>query len=96
MRVFQSSIFCLQPLGDSYTRRSIFDSILAGCIPVLFHPDPRSRLETLEDAFDLAIKGILERIETVRIMIREGKDPSVGFADGDDYKYTFSPYENGI
>ncbi|WRX21473.1 Exostosin [Theobroma cacao] len=159
MRAFQSSIFCLQPPGDSYTRRSIFDSILAGCIPVFFHPgtayaqytwhlpknytkysvyipvkdlsewkinlnetllgisedrilalreevirliprvvysDPRSRLETLEDAFDLAVKGILERIESVRNMIREGKDPSIGFADGDDYKYTFSPYGNGI
>ena len=38
MKLFQSSVFCLQPPGDSYTRRSIFDSILAGCIPVFFHP----------------------------------------------------------
>ncbi|XP_074267474.1 putative xyloglucan galactosyltransferase GT11 [Silene latifolia] len=38
MRLFQSSVFCLQPPGDSYTRRSAFDSILAGCIPVFFHP----------------------------------------------------------
>ncbi|KAL9240079.1 hypothetical protein vseg_014339 [Gypsophila vaccaria] len=30
--------FCLQPPGDSSTRRSTFDSILAGCIPVFFHP----------------------------------------------------------
>lgn len=37
MRIFESSIFCLQPPGDSYTRRSIFDSMLAGCIPVFFH-----------------------------------------------------------
>ncbi|XWS35193.1 hypothetical protein CRYUN_Cryun21dG0105100 [Craigia yunnanensis] len=159
MRIFQSSIFCLQPPGDSYTRRSIFDSVLAGCIPVFFHPgtayaqytwhlpknytkysvyipvkdlsewkinlnetllgisedrilalreevvsliprvvyaDPSSRLETLEDAFDLAVKGILERIESVRNMIIEGKDPSIGFADEDDYKYTFSSHENGI
>lgn len=154
MKVFQSSVFCLQPPGDSYTRRSIFDSILAGCIPVFFHPGTayaqykwhlpknhtkysvyipvrsindwkiditetllgiseerlvglreeviklipgivyaRSRLEKFEDAFDLAVKGILERIEMVRGVIREGKDPSVGFADGDDYKYTFSLYE---
>ncbi|XP_021799944.1 probable xyloglucan galactosyltransferase GT14 [Prunus avium] len=151
MRVFQSSVYCLQPGGDSYTRRSAFDSILAGCIPVFFHPgtaysqylwhlpknhssysvfipvreakdvpasieeillgisedkefalreevirlipnlvyaDPRSRLETA-DAFDLAVKGILERIEDVREVIREGKDPSIGFADEDSYKYTF-------
>ncbi|XP_010558856.1 PREDICTED: probable xyloglucan galactosyltransferase GT12 [Tarenaya hassleriana] len=38
MEVFQDSVFCLQPQGDSATRRSIFDSILAGCIPVFFHP----------------------------------------------------------
>ncbi|CAH2059747.1 unnamed protein product [Thlaspi arvense] len=38
MEVFKNSVFCLQPPGDSYTRRSIFDSILAGCIPVFFHP----------------------------------------------------------
>ncbi|KAK9755241.1 hypothetical protein RND81_01G012100 [Saponaria officinalis] len=38
MSVFQQSDFCLQPPGDSYTRKSTFDSILAGCIPVFFHP----------------------------------------------------------
>ncbi|XP_059447004.1 probable xyloglucan galactosyltransferase GT14 [Corylus avellana] len=156
MRVFQSSVYCLQPPGDSYTRRSIFDSILAGCIPVFFHPgtayaqylwhfpsngteysvyipvrdmkvwkgnvekillgiskekemamreeviglipriiyaDPRSRLETFEDAFDLAVKGVLERVEGVRRVIREGGDPGVGFAEADDYKYTFTEWE---
>ncbi|KAL9170995.1 hypothetical protein ABFS82_04G181500 [Erythranthe guttata] len=38
MRMFQNSVFCLQPPGDSFTRRSTFDSILAGCIPVFFSP----------------------------------------------------------
>ncbi|KAJ6949144.1 hypothetical protein NC651_003223 [Populus alba x Populus x berolinensis] len=139
MRLFQNSVYCLQPAGDSYTRRSIFDAILAGCIPVFFHPgtayaqykwhlpqnyskysvfipvkdvkdwkaginetllripeervmsmreevirlipsiiyaDPRSRLETFEDAFDLAVKGILDRIDGVRKVIRDGGDPS--------------------
>ncbi|XP_040384448.1 xyloglucan galactosyltransferase KATAMARI1 homolog [Oryza brachyantha] len=38
MRVFESSHFCLQPRGDTMTRRSTFDTILAGCIPVFFHP----------------------------------------------------------
>jgi xyloglucan galactosyltransferase MUR3 len=37
MSLFQNSIFCMQPPGDSYTRRSTFDSMLAGCIPVFFH-----------------------------------------------------------
>ncbi|XP_057434050.1 probable xyloglucan galactosyltransferase GT14 [Lotus japonicus] len=153
MKVFEKSVFCLQPPGDSYTRRSIFDSMLAGCVPVFFHPgtaysqylwyfpknrtkysvyipvkdvkewnvsvdkvllgisedevvamreeviklipriiyaDPRSNLDNLEDAFDVAVKGILERIEIVRELIRNGRDPSVGFADEDHYKYTFS------
>ncbi|KAI4344978.1 hypothetical protein L6164_012148 [Bauhinia variegata] len=129
MKVFQSSVFCLQPPGDSLTRRSTFDSILAGCIPVFFHPksaydqylwhlpkngskysvlipeedvkdnrvlvnetlfrvpesevlamraqvirliprilyaNPSSRLKTIEDALDIAVKGIIGRVETIR------------------------------
>jgi xyloglucan galactosyltransferase MUR3 len=38
MRLLESAEFCLQPFGDSTTRKSTFDSILAGCIPVFFHP----------------------------------------------------------
>ncbi|XAR58190.1 hypothetical protein NMG60_11026603 [Bertholletia excelsa] len=37
INTFLSSTFCLQPPGDSFTRRSTFDSILAGCIPVFFN-----------------------------------------------------------
>ncbi|KAL3637669.1 hypothetical protein CASFOL_018117 [Castilleja foliolosa] len=33
---FLGSEFCLQPIGDSYTRRSIFDCMLAGSVPVFF------------------------------------------------------------
>ncbi|XP_006846239.2 xyloglucan galactosyltransferase KATAMARI1 homolog [Amborella trichopoda] len=129
MRIFQSSVFCLQPQGDSYTRRSAFDSILGGCIPVFFHPgsaytqylwhlplnytkysvfipedevrdgvvdiekrlleinreqvrslrdevigltprviygDPKGKLEKLKDAFDIAVEGVLKRVERVR------------------------------
>ncbi|XP_028759571.1 probable xyloglucan galactosyltransferase GT14 [Neltuma alba] len=153
IEVFEQSVFCLQPPGDSYTRRSIFDSMLAGCVPVFFHPgtaysqylwflpknrtkysvyipvrdarewlvnvekvllgiseeevyamrdeviklipriiyaDPRAKLENFEDAFDVAVQGMIERIEQVREVIRNGGDPSVGFADEDHYKYTFS------
>lgn len=127
IKMFKKSVFCLQPAGDSYTRRSTFDSILAGCIPVFFHPssaytqyiwhlpdnstkysvfipeealrnenmniektlkeipedevesmrkevvklipkviyvDPRSSLETLEDAFDIAVQKVLQRINS--------------------------------
>ncbi|KAK8490428.1 hypothetical protein V6N11_083570 [Hibiscus sabdariffa] len=150
LKLFQSSIFCLQPSGDSYTRRSIFDSIVAGCIPVFFHPgsayvqyiwhfpkdfskysvfipesdvksgkanierilqrisrerrasmreevismipsviyaDPSSRLRQIEDAFDLAVKGVLDRIETVRTQMNEGKIVNYEFDEEESWKY---------
>ncbi|KAF8395129.1 hypothetical protein HHK36_019070 [Tetracentron sinense] len=150
MKMFQSSVFCLQPPGDSYTRRSAFDSILAGCIPVFFHPgsayvqyiwhlpqnytkysvfvpeegirkgkvsikklllriskeevkamreevislipriiyaDPSSRLEILEDAFDLAVQGVIEKVNSVRREIRERGNYSVGYAEENSWKY---------
>lgn len=34
----RKSVFCLQPPGDMPTRKSLFDCLLSGCIPVLFHP----------------------------------------------------------
>lgn len=36
MRPMLQASFCLQPPGDTPTRRSTFDSVLAGCIPVFF------------------------------------------------------------
>lgn len=153
LKLFQDSIFCLQPPGDSYTRRSTFDSILTGCIPVFFHPgsayaqyfwyfpknytkysvfipgyqvknasisinetllqfsdaqimdmreeviklipkviyaDPSSKLETIEDAFDIAVKGVLERVEKVRREIKEGRDPGIAFAVGNSWKLKLS------
>ncbi|KAM2161587.1 hypothetical protein ACFX1Q_044537 [Malus domestica] len=143
MEAFQGSVFCLQPPGDSYTRRSTFDSILAGCIPVFFRPgsayaqylwhfpndpskysvfisendikdkkaiinkmllripkhqvaamreevirlipkviyaDPRApRLNTVEDAFDIAVKGVLDKVDKTRKDMKEGKDPGNAF-----------------
>ncbi|KAL6006723.1 hypothetical protein ACLOJK_032216 [Asimina triloba] len=38
IKLFVESEFCLQPPGDSPTRKSVFDSLLSGCIPVLFDP----------------------------------------------------------
>ncbi|XP_077982374.1 uncharacterized protein LOC144437325 [Glandiceps talaboti] len=39
MQWMQHSIFCLQPPGDSPTRKSFYDAIVAGCIPVIFLPE---------------------------------------------------------
>ncbi|RCV35037.1 hypothetical protein SETIT_7G206800v2 [Setaria italica] len=36
MELFMSARFCLQPRGDSFTRRSLFDCMVAGAVPVLF------------------------------------------------------------
>ncbi|KAJ0480089.1 putative exostosin [Helianthus annuus] len=36
--LFTESEFCLQLPGDSPTRKSVFDSLVSGCIPVLFDP----------------------------------------------------------
>ncbi|CAM6086321.1 unnamed protein product [Calypogeia fissa] len=38
MNLFLHSHFCMQPPGDTPTRRSVFDSLVGGCIPVLFDP----------------------------------------------------------
>ncbi|KAF3456715.1 hypothetical protein FNV43_RR01369 [Rhamnella rubrinervis] len=151
MELFQNSIFCLQPSGDSFTRRSTFDSILAGCIPVFFNPisaytqylwhlpknyssysvfipqsdvkekrvliserllgvsedevlEKREKVIGLipriiygdwsssstgkfEDAFDIAVKGLLGRVEKVRKKIKQGEDPSEGFAEENQSKF---------
>lgn len=36
MLLYRKSVFCLAPTGDSLTRKSLFDSLVAGCIPVVF------------------------------------------------------------
>ncbi|KAF0891482.1 hypothetical protein E2562_009895 [Oryza meyeriana var. granulata] len=36
MQLFLGARFCLQPRGDSFTRRSLFDCMVAGAVPVLF------------------------------------------------------------
>ncbi|CAN1254918.1 Probable xyloglucan galactosyltransferase GT12 [Linum perenne] len=150
MGVFQNSVFCLQPGGDSYTRRSTFDSIVAGCIPVFFHPfsaygqyrwhlprnyssysvyipqklvkegkvsirkrllriskreiasmrqvvmelipkviygDPLSKSnKDFEDAFDITVNRVLERVGRIRRHIQEGKDPETEFAEPGSWK----------
>jgi len=36
--LYWRAVFCLQPVGDGVSRAGIIDSVLLGCIPVLFHP----------------------------------------------------------
>ena len=37
-QVFLQSVFCFQHSGDDYTRSSLFESLFAGCIPVIITP----------------------------------------------------------
>ncbi|KAK9726447.1 hypothetical protein RND81_05G215800 [Saponaria officinalis] len=150
MKMFQSSLFCLQPQGDSYTRRSAFDSMLAGCIPVFFHPgsaytqytwhlpknyssysvfipekdvrkngfsiekrlreispeqvkimretvinlipkliyaDPRSKLETLRDAFDTSVQAVIDKVTRLRKNIIEGRTEYDNFIEENSWKF---------
>lgn len=36
LQISSRSIFCFQPIGDLMTRKGLFDSLLQGCIPVVF------------------------------------------------------------
>jgi len=40
---YWNSTFCLQPPGDSISRKAVVDSLLLGCIPVFFHPAQRDQ-----------------------------------------------------
>eukprot|EP00746_Dinoflagellata_sp_MGD_P153009 gnl/MRDRNA2_/MRDRNA2_84012_c0_seq3.p1 gnl/MRDRNA2_/MRDRNA2_84012_c0~~gnl/MRDRNA2_/MRDRNA2_84012_c0_seq3.p1 ORF type:complete len:438 (+),score=42.54 gnl/MRDRNA2_/MRDRNA2_84012_c0_seq3:67-1380(+) len=37
--IYSSGEFCMQPPGDSMVRKGMVDSLLVGCIPVLFEPE---------------------------------------------------------
>ncbi|OAY64184.1 Xyloglucan galactosyltransferase KATAMARI [Ananas comosus] len=142
--------FCLQPPGDTPARRSTFDAVIAGCIPVFFEDAaarahygwhlPRSRyadfsvlvpkedvvfgglriadvlaavppaevrrmrarvlelaprvmyrrhgsspdLRAIKDAFDLAIDGVLRRINRRVRAIEEGDPDRIYYQDDDD------------
>lgn len=34
--LYRRAVFCPAPVGDSLTRKSLFDALVAGCIPVIF------------------------------------------------------------
>jgi hypothetical protein len=38
LAIYRTSIFCLCPPGDDPARKALFDILLSGCIPILFHP----------------------------------------------------------
>ena len=59
------TVFCLQPPGDSPTRKSFFDAILSGCIPVLFpYSDQKSAWPFL-DYFDYSTFTVTIEIDEI-------------------------------
>ncbi|EES16204.1 xyloglucan galactosyltransferase KATAMARI1 homolog [Sorghum bicolor] len=73
MRHLKSAAFCLQPPGDSYTRRSAFDAMLAGCVPVFFHPGSaytqyRWHLPADHTRYSVFVPGDSVRNGTVRVV----------------------------
>jgi hypothetical protein len=76
-KAFLATHFCMQPPGDSPTRRSVFDSLIAGCIPVLFHPQtayiqypwhlPRNESEwSVYISEEDVIKGTVSVVDTLK------------------------------
>ena len=69
------SLFCLQPPGDSPTRKSFFDAILSGCIPVMFpysnHKTPWPFMEFFNySSFTVSIEIERTGTENVRDILK--------------------------
>jgi len=75
VRMFSQSRFCLQPPGDSPSRKSIIDSMMMGCIPVLFsrrqlllwpdHVEDWSAVSILFDTSERNLSGLWSFLEGV-------------------------------
>ena len=84
MDLYRDSVFTLQPIGDSYTRGAIWDSLVMGAIPVIFHENSLMHLhsdmfewdaemEPIHIQLDLqkVIDGEVDVIETIRNIPRQ-------------------------
>ncbi|XP_047315496.1 xyloglucan galactosyltransferase XLT2-like [Impatiens glandulifera] len=83
LETFMESEFCLQPKGDSDTRRSVFDCMLSGSIPVFFWdrtayrqyqwflPSNRSSYSVYIEEDDvrngLSVKRVLEKYSKIEV-----------------------------
>jgi hypothetical protein len=56
------AIFCLNPPGDSSTRASFYDSLLMGCIPVIFRPNVMYAYGDLIDYYGTMVVYIDENL----------------------------------
>lgn len=74
IQVYRHSIFCLCPPGDDPARKALFDIILSGCIPVLFHPStlynqyPLHFTENLAREISIYIPGKQLRLKQLKMI----------------------------
>ncbi|KAG2375679.1 hypothetical protein LR48_Vigan06g001800 [Vigna angularis] len=83
IELFVESEFCLQPPGDSPTRKSVFDSLISGCIPVLFDPftayyqypwhlpHDHDKYSVFMDKKELTQMNVVERLANISLRERE-------------------------
>jgi xyloglucan galactosyltransferase MUR3 len=55
-------------------------------IPRVIYADPRSKLETLKDAFDVSVDAIINKVSTLRRDIIGGREDK-GFVEENSWKY---------
>ena len=83
---FEHSMFCLQPAGDSPTRKSFYDAIMCGCIPVIFNYENKVKYP-FEDKIDynkltvkinasdvknsLSVYNVLRKIDKEAIKVKQ-------------------------
>jgi hypothetical protein len=56
-------------------------------IPRVIYADPRSKLETLKDAFDVSIEAIIKKVTKLRRDIIEGREDK-DFIEENSWKYS--------
>ncbi|PPS03873.1 hypothetical protein GOBAR_AA16783 [Gossypium barbadense] len=56
-------------------------------IPRLIYADPRSKLETLQDAFDVAVQAVIDKVTRLRRNIIQGCTEYDNFVEENSWKY---------
>eukprot|EP01042_Synura_sphagnicola_P001181 gene1181-1334_t len=78
LSVYRKSVFCLMPLGHTWSRKAALDALLSGCIPVVFN------LQTLHTLMPWDIDLVTASAASVFFPLDQLMDPCPeGNVDGD-------------
>ena len=69
--LYKQAVFSLQPPGDTLTRKGVFDALLFGSIPVVFHPSSMAYPAFIPKVEDVAIVIPLEKVISERLDVIE-------------------------